>query len=80
MSTASTAASPDDDDDRRITLLRWHRPDGAVVAADDPTCEVETDKATADVSAPEAGVLRHHMRAGYAFVVGDEPFRIDPLP
>ena len=80
MSTVSTTAPASPDDDGHRTLVRWHRPDGAVVAADEAICELETENATVDVPAPEAGVLRHRVRAGHVFVVGDELFRIDPPP
>ena len=69
-----------DDDDRRATLARWLRPDGSIVAADEPLCELETDQATAVLAAPTAGVLRHLAREGDTVSAGDEVTRIDPLP
>ncbi|MGB0730823.1 MAG: lipoyl domain-containing protein, partial [Miltoncostaeaceae bacterium] len=39
------------------TVLRWLRADGDVVAKGDPLVEIETDKATMTVEAPEDGVL-----------------------
>ena len=41
----------------QATLLRWHKNDGDAVALDEPLCELETDKANADVTAPAAGVF-----------------------
>ncbi len=42
-------------------LVKWHKPDGAAVAADEPLCELETDKANVDIPSPAAGVV-HHIR------------------
>jgi 2-oxoglutarate dehydrogenase E2 component (dihydrolipoamide succinyltransferase) len=39
------------------TVARWLKEAGAQVAADDPLVELETDKVTVEVNAPEAGVL-----------------------
>ena len=39
------------------TVARWLKQAGAQVAADDPLVELETDKVTVEVNAPEAGVL-----------------------
>jgi len=41
-----------------VTLVTWYRREGEVVAAGEPLFAVETDKATLDVEAPAAGVLR----------------------
>ena len=38
-------------------IVRWKAAEGAVVAADESVCEVETDKASFDVPAGAAGVL-----------------------
>jgi len=39
------------------TIARWIRKAGESVAADEPVVELETDKVTVEVNAPEAGVL-----------------------
>ena len=39
------------------TLVRWHKREGDRVTADEPICELETDKATVDLPAPVGGVL-----------------------
>ena len=44
------------------TLARWLKPDGAAVQANEPVFELETDKASQEVAAPAAGVLRHGRR------------------
>ena len=40
------------------TLNRWLKPDGAYVKVDEPLFELGTDKATQEVAAPVAGVLK----------------------
>jgi 2-oxoglutarate dehydrogenase E2 component (dihydrolipoamide succinyltransferase) len=59
-------------------LLKWHKPDGAQAAVDEPLCELETDKANADIPAPAAGVVRHLRNAGDTVRVGEVIARIDP--
>jgi 2-oxoglutarate dehydrogenase E2 component (dihydrolipoamide succinyltransferase) len=39
------------------TIARWMKKAGDAVAADEPVVELETDKVTVEVNAPEAGVL-----------------------
>ena len=43
---------------REAVLVKWHKSDGQAVAADEPICELETDKANVDIPAPKAGVIR----------------------
>jgi pyruvate/2-oxoglutarate dehydrogenase complex dihydrolipoamide acyltransferase (E2) component len=46
------------------TVVRWLKPSGATVAAGEPVLELETEKALADVTAPEAGILYHVVQPG----------------
>lgn len=39
------------------TVVRWYKAEGATVQKGDPVLEIETDKATMDIEAPESGVL-----------------------
>jgi pyruvate dehydrogenase E2 component (dihydrolipoamide acetyltransferase) len=39
------------------TVVRWYKSEGATVQKGDPVLEIETDKATMDIEAPESGVL-----------------------
>ena len=39
------------------TVAKWFKAVGETVTADEPICELETDKVTLEVNAPEAGVL-----------------------
>jgi 2-oxoglutarate dehydrogenase E2 component (dihydrolipoamide succinyltransferase) len=61
-------------------LARWLKPNGAVVKANEPVCELETDKATAEVSAPAAGVLAILVPEGQKVAVGTVIGRIDEAP
>ena len=52
------------------TLTSWMQPDGAEVRAGQPLYQVETDKVSFTVEAPEAGVLRQLVPAGSVVAVG----------
>lgn len=58
-------------------LVRWHKQDGEQVQADEPICELETDKANVDVPAPAAGIVRHVKEEGATVSVGEVIARID---
>ncbi|HET9019253.1 MAG TPA: 2-oxoglutarate dehydrogenase complex dihydrolipoyllysine-residue succinyltransferase [Acetobacteraceae bacterium] len=45
------------------TVARWLKQAGAAVAADEPLVELETDKVTVEVNAPEAGTLAEIIAA-----------------
>jgi 2-oxoglutarate dehydrogenase E2 component (dihydrolipoamide succinyltransferase) len=51
------------------TLNRWLKPDGAFVNVDDPLFELGTDKATQEVAAPVAGVLKILAKEGETVAV-----------
>jgi 2-oxoglutarate dehydrogenase E2 component (dihydrolipoamide succinyltransferase) len=59
-------------------LSRWLKPDGAAVQRDEMVCELETDKATAEVPAPAAGVLRQIAKEGDTVRIGAVIGSIDP--
>src|SRR5919202_726155 len=61
-------------------LARWLKPNGALVKANEPVCELETDKATAEVSAPAAGVLAILVPEGQKVAVGTVIGRVDEAP
>jgi 2-oxoglutarate dehydrogenase E2 component (dihydrolipoamide succinyltransferase) len=60
------------------TLLRWHKSDGDLVKADEPLCELETDKANVDVPSPAAGVLKRIKRDGETVKIGEVIASVDP--
>ena len=45
------------------TIARWIKKAGDTVAADEPVVELETDKVTVEVNAPQAGVIAEIIAA-----------------
>lgn len=58
-------------------ISRWLKADGASVRRDEAVCELETDKATAEVPSPEDGVLRHGAPEGTTVAIGAVIGRIE---
>src|SRR5690242_2476052 len=56
--------------DDSVTLTRWLVHDGATVAAGQPVAEIETEKATAELSAERGGILLQAVAAGVTVPVG----------
>jgi 2-oxoglutarate dehydrogenase E2 component (dihydrolipoamide succinyltransferase) len=52
------------------TIARWLKPNGAVVKANEPVCELETDKATTEVMAPAGGRLAITASEGHKVSIG----------
>jgi 2-oxoglutarate dehydrogenase E2 component (dihydrolipoamide succinyltransferase) len=63
---------------KQATLLKWHKQDGEAVKVDEPLCELESDKANADLNAEVAGVLRRKKKEGETVEVGEVIAEIDP--
>jgi 2-oxoglutarate dehydrogenase E2 component (dihydrolipoamide succinyltransferase) len=59
------------------TLNRWLKADGAYVKADEPLFELGTDKATQEVAAPVAGVVKILVAEGQTVAVGAVVATID---
>ena len=60
------------------TIARWIKKAGETVAADEPVVELETDKVTVEVNAPQAGVIAEIIAAEGAEVeVGALLGRVD---
>jgi len=59
------------------TVNRWLKPDGANVALDEPLLELGTDKATQEIPAPAAGVLKIVVPEGKTVAVGTVVAEID---
>ncbi|PTQ57128.1 MAG: Dihydrolipoamide acyltransferase component of branched-chain alpha-keto acid dehydrogenase complex [Candidatus Carbobacillus altaicus] len=60
------------------TIVRWLVQPGDTVAAYDPLCEIETDKVTAEVPAPEAGrILEIIVSEGETVAVGTPIARLE---
>lgn len=60
-----------------VTLLKWTKPAGAWVERDEVIAELESEKATFEVNAEQAGVLQHLANAGDSLRIGDVVARID---
>ena len=53
------------------TVSKWYKQPGDAVKADEPLCELETDKVTVEVPSPAAGVLKEHaVKEGDSVGVG----------
>jgi 2-oxoglutarate dehydrogenase E2 component (dihydrolipoamide succinyltransferase) len=59
------------------TIARWLKADGSRVEANETILEIETDKATAEITAPTAGVLRIAAKEGDKVAVGAVVGKID---
>lgn len=59
------------------TVARWLKQDGAAVRAGEPVCELETEKATQEVTAPQAGRLRTVAKEGDRLAIGAVLGRIE---
>ena len=63
MSTRIEVRAPaEQTEGTRSQLLRWLKPVGAAVRANEPLIEIETDKVTVEIAAPAAGVLRETVK------------------
>ncbi len=60
-----------------VTLLKWVRPDGAYVERDEVIAELESEKATFEVNAEKAGVLKTQVNEGDTIAIGSVLAKID---
>jgi 2-oxoglutarate dehydrogenase E2 component (dihydrolipoamide succinyltransferase) len=51
-------------------ISRWLVADGGTVQVDQTVCELETDKATAEIAAPASGVVKHAAKEGDTVTIG----------
>ena len=58
-------------------LAHWLKKDGDYVQSGEPLYELETDKATQDVPAPAAGVLKTAVKEGTTVAIGSVVGQID---
>src|SRR5690606_35094210 len=61
-----------------VTIGSWHRKDGDTVEMDEVIAELESDKATFELTAPEPGVLRIVKQEGETVPVGEVVCEIEP--
>lgn len=60
-----------------VTLVQWLKEDGAWVERDEILCELESEKATFELNAEEAGILHHVAKEDDDLEIGDIACRID---
>ncbi len=58
-------------------LIKWHKRDGEQANADEPLCELETEKANVDVPSPSAGVFTKSVSEGTTVRIGQVIGTID---
>lgn len=61
-----------------VTIANWTKKDGDVVKMDEVIAELESDKATFELTAPQAGVLKIKKQQGETVPIGDVVCEIDP--
>lgn len=61
-----------------VTLLKWNKKDGEYVERDEVIAELESEKATFEVNAEQAGILKHtSIKEGDTIKIGDLLATID---
>jgi 2-oxoglutarate dehydrogenase E2 component (dihydrolipoamide succinyltransferase) len=60
-----------------VTLLKWTKADGAWVERDEVIAELESEKATFEINAEQAGLLKHGAKEGDTIRIGDVVAHID---
>src|SRR5687768_15905031 len=60
-----------------LTLVKWLKQDGAYVERDEVIAELESEKATFEVNAEQAGVLKTVGKENDTLKIGDVVARID---
>lgn len=60
-----------------VTFSKWLKPNGSIVAMDEPLCEIETEKANQELSADSAGQLTWVAQEGEDLAVGALFAKID---
>jgi 2-oxoglutarate dehydrogenase E2 component (dihydrolipoamide succinyltransferase) len=61
-----------------VTIANWLKKDGDVVQVDEPIAELESDKATFELTAQNAGVLKIVKQKGETVPIGDVICEIEP--
>ena len=60
-----------------VTLLKWTKKEGSYVERDEVIAELESEKATFEVNAEKAGVLKHLANEGDTILIGSILAQID---
>lgn len=61
-----------------VTVAAWLKKDGDSVKMDEAICSIESDKATLEVSAPQAGKLKILVQEGTVVKIGEKIASVDP--
>lgn len=60
-----------------VTLVKWHKQDGQWVERDEVIAELESEKATFELNAEQAGVIKQIAKEGDTLNIGDTVCSID---
>src|ERR1700712_417516 len=60
-----------------VTLVKWLKQEGSYVERDEVIAELESEKATFEVNAEQAGILKTVGKEGDTLKIGDVVARID---
>jgi 2-oxoglutarate dehydrogenase E2 component (dihydrolipoamide succinyltransferase) len=60
-----------------VTLVKWIKPDGAWAERDEVIAELESEKATFEINAEQAGTVKHIAKEGDTLAIGDLVCSID---
>ncbi len=60
-----------------VTLIKWLKPDGSYVERDEVIAELESEKATFEINAEKAGILKTIAKEGDTLKIGDLACTID---
>lgn len=60
-----------------VTISSWTKEEGTYVEMDEVVCEIESDKATFELTAEEAGILNRLVEEGDTVAVGDKVGTVD---
>jgi 2-oxoglutarate dehydrogenase E2 component (dihydrolipoamide succinyltransferase) len=60
-----------------VTISNWIKKDGDFVKADEIICEIESDKATFELNAEQAGILKTFVKEGDTVAIGTKIASID---
>lgn len=60
-----------------VTLVKWLKADGAYAQRDEIIAELESEKATFEINAEQAGVVKHIAKEGDTLQIGDVVCSID---
>ncbi len=61
-----------------VTIAAWLKADGDIVKMDEPILSIESDKATLEVAAPQAGKLKILVAEGETVLIGAKVATVDP--